>query len=832
MKNYLIIFFVSLQIFAVKVFSQQGEWTWMKGNNTLNSAGVFGAQGTPASGNTPPALYEACEWTDLQGNFWLFGGCRGVASLYSDLWKYSPATNEWVWVKGSSVQNQPGSYGTQGVSSINNIPGSRLNSATCVDDAGNLWLFGGLGLDETGAFGELCDLWKYDIATNEWTWIKGSKFIGQNGVYGTITVSNPANFPGSRNETNCLWAVNNTLWLFGGYVLLNDDRYNDLWRYDISSNEWTWMKGDNTPDAIVIYNTKGVADPTNDPGSRIVYTKWKDKDNNLWLFGGSGRDNFGIYDMLNDVWKYDIVTNMWTWISGTDIPNDIGNYGTKCIPSVNNIPPARYENRAYWSDNCGNLWLFGGYTDININFISNDLWHYNITTNEWAWVSGSNTPNQVSSFGTQTVSAPGNIPGSRGGAISWMDVNGNLWLFGGYLSNSYNLGNDLWRYVPDPNCPVSLDAGNDTNICDGGSAMLHATGGVNYSWSPAGSLDDPNSPDPVATPDTTTLYTVTSFDGYCTKTDSVQVAVFQYPQLLTNDTGICKGDIVTLQASGGTTYSWTPVNSLNNSSIANPVADPDTTTLYKVNFSNSVCSAVDSVLITVLQIPDVKVNNDTDICQGSSVNLVATGASNYLWNTGSSSSSITVSPQATSTYTVTGVGSDNCTDTDGVIVSVIDTPYVDLGTDTCIFTGEGLVLDAGSGYDNYLWQDGNVSEIYNVSEPDIYNVTVTNSCGDASDVITITECPSSSLWVPDVFTPNGDGKNDLFIPAGTNITDFEMYIFDRWGQLIFKTTDINKGWNGTFNNKTCQEGVYSWLIFYTGVNNTRNNKYGHVTLLW
>src|SRR5437762_1892899 len=109
-KRFTIKFFLSYILcltFYVVAYAQAGEWTWMKGDSTPNSLGNFGTQGIPNSANTPPALYEAANWTDHEGNFWLFGGLNYYPSqaFNSALWKFDPATNEWTWVKGSSSSN-------------------------------------------------------------------------------------------------------------------------------------------------------------------------------------------------------------------------------------------------------------------------------------------------------------------------------------------------------------------------------------------------------------------------------------------------------------------------------------------------------------------------------------------------------------------------------------------------------------------------------------------------------------------------------------------------------------------------------------------------------
>ena len=110
------------------------------------------------------------------------------------------ATVEWTWVSGSNVSRQPGIYGTQGVAAASNVPGSRTRAASWRDSSGNLWLFGGDGYDSAGTTGELNDLWKYDPAANQWTWVSGSNVADQAGTYGTQGVANLSNIPVARSE--------------------------------------------------------------------------------------------------------------------------------------------------------------------------------------------------------------------------------------------------------------------------------------------------------------------------------------------------------------------------------------------------------------------------------------------------------------------------------------------------------------------------------------------------------------------------------------------------------------------------------------------------------
>ena len=146
----------------------------------------------------------------------------------NDLWKFD-GTN-WTWVSGSSTVNQPGVYGTKGVSASTNIPGGHDSGVSWTDSTGNLWLFGGGGYDGVGNQGNLNDLWKFD-GTN-WTWVSGASTVNQTGVYGTQGVAASTNIPGARNSSVSWTDSKGNLWLFGGNSPSDDD-FNDLWKFEL-----------------------------------------------------------------------------------------------------------------------------------------------------------------------------------------------------------------------------------------------------------------------------------------------------------------------------------------------------------------------------------------------------------------------------------------------------------------------------------------------------------------------------------------------------------------------------------------------------------------------
>lgn len=449
-KNILLLFFVGITSFSKA--QAPGEWTWMKGSNLPNSFGNFGTQGVSAPTNNPPALYEAYEWTDLNGNFWLFGGLDYNSDLYNTLWKFDVLTNEWTWVNGSNITNAMGVYGINGISAPNNTPGARSwGGITWVDKSGDLWLFGGLGFDAVGNQTIFNDLWKYNISTNQWVWMKGANISTTSTVVisGIKGVANIANTPDGRVETNAGIADGSgNLWLLGGINYVSS--YNDLWKYNIASNSWTWVSGNQNQNNSPNYGTLNVSSSINDPGDRACYMKFIDPQNNLYFIGSILPP--AMTKLVMDVWKYNTTNNEWTCIGGSIIINDsIGLYQNKCDSILKNFPDARFETRATWSDECG-FFFFGGF-DTNEN-PHDDLWYYNIDNNKFTWLSGNNIGGSMGNYGSLGLSNPSNLPPSRAGALPFKDKQSNLWVFGG-MGNSFpstRLFNDLWRYKIDTSC--------------------------------------------------------------------------------------------------------------------------------------------------------------------------------------------------------------------------------------------------------------------------------------------------------------------------------------------------------------------------------------------
>ncbi len=398
---------------------QTNEWTWVKGDNVKDLIGNYGSIGTPASSNKPGAREAAATWVDNAGNFWLFGGfghdAYGNVGQLNDLWMYTVSTNEWIWMNGSDTYIQNGNYGTKLLMSPAIQPGGRYSPVTWTDQSGNFWLYGGFGYDGVnGVPGYLNDLWKFNYSNYQWTWMGGDTIANKYGNYGTQNTADPANQPGARRFSASWLDVTGNFWMYGGdgYASAGSFGYlDDLWLYDVPSNQWTWMKGNQGINQLGNYGTLTVSNPANNPGSRMGSITWKDKTGYLWMLGGFGFASTNTSNFLNDLWKFDFTTYEWIWMKGSSIGAQSGLYGTQGVSSPTNMPGARYAG-GNWCDAASNLWLFGGqgYDQAGNSQFLNDLWKYdnciannlNISTSKPLLCKGETTTLTVHGIGLST----------------------------------------------------------------------------------------------------------------------------------------------------------------------------------------------------------------------------------------------------------------------------------------------------------------------------------------------------------------------------------------------------------------------------------------------
>lgn len=390
---------------------------------------------------------------------------------------------------------------------------------------------------------------------------------------------------------------------------------------------------------------------------------------------------------------------------------------------------------------------------------------------------------------------------------------------------------------------------NDTLICSIDTLQLQSAGTGTFFWTPAYNISDQNIASPLVSPDVPTKYYVNFSDIYnCKGTDSVFVDVKHFVTLdAGNDTSICTSDTIILTpASDGLQYKWEPSNTLNNAALKTPAATPLTTTTYTVTTSIGKCESTDSIIVKVTPYPIADAGDDSTICMGSSVQLNATGGSFYKWSPAfflddPDIANPIANPINDINYTVTVYDTLGCPKPgrDAVVITVLHV-VADAGpTDTAIVVNQPLQLNA-SGGEFYIWSPPAGLSNSTIKDPIAviddsrkYVVTVQKAGCLGSDTINITVFKiEPGLYVPNAFTPNNDGKNDVLrpIPVGMKTVSY-FRVYNRWGKLMFSTSQIGNGWDGTFKGKAQDSAAYVWIaegIDYLGKKISRK---GSVVLL-
>lgn len=377
------------------------------------------------------------------------------------------------------------------------------------------------------------------------------------------------------------------------------------------------------------------------------------------------------------------------------------------------------------------------------------------------------------------------------------------------------------------------------------------TPGYSYLWS-TGANTSFISVNPLST--TTYYVTLTDECGYQSVYDSIEVVITIHPPLLlevSNDTSVmCPNSPVDLFSSvtggaGGYFWSWSNGSTLEDIAIQTMETDQYDLTVTDVCGT----SVSDSVLvIVVLPVITLQPYGAMSICPGDSteIGIVAsngTGAYNYSWVTNETTSEIVVKPTSSSTYYVSV--SDSCAAHYEVVENIvvnIDRPTAEftLGADNIVIKQPVSFENQSEGATSYYWEFGNDEFSVEVDPMTTYyndgSVTVMlvaeNQAGCLDTVYhTYYVQPEMLFFVPNAFTPNGDGKNDYFFGDGVGVKDYEMRVFNRWGEMIYHSFEKRAVWDGMVNGVMSANGVYVWKAIITGYDGVGYKKKGHVSLL-
>ena len=440
--------------------------------------------------------------------------------------------------------------------------------------------------------------------------------------------------------------------------------------------------------------------------------------------------------------------------------------------------------------------------------------------------------------------------------------------------------------------------GNDTVKCNADRLMLKATTGFsNYQWPLQYNLETVDDSTVIVNPHTDTMYIATAekMPG-CFVKDSIYVTVFHsLPVLLGNDTSLCTGQSLLLDAGNNfSLYNWSTGD------VSNTITVNNTGTyILKATAANG-CSSEDTLkILNITPAPSFKLGNDTTLCQGQklSFNFNLTNAA-YLWNNGSildnekiqtpgkywlkviqqgcsAIDTINVfykpspvvhlgqdtvlcdgiikqlkafnndatymwqdgSNKASYIVTTTGLYSvlveiSGCKTNDSVSVTYKSKPVIGLVKDTFICKGQEIILNPrAASGDNYLWQDGSSNISLKLKEPGIYTLIASNECGITKNTVNV-NLGTCELYMPTAFTPDNNGINDVFrVKNIFAVKDFSFIIYNRFGEIVFESNSINIGWDGLYKGTTQNAGAYIWMISYIGSNNIKKIAKGTVLLI-
>ncbi len=381
-----------------------------------------------------------------------------------------------------------------------------------------------------------------------------------------------------------------------------------------------------------------------------------------------------------------------------------------------------------------------------------------------------------------------------------------------------------------------------TNCCEGGTsqfnAYLSADLQANLDWM-SWDFGDPGSPDntsalpaPIHVYENPGIYTVTftmSANGnLLTKTTVINVRA-NPPLDLPEISYLCPDENLVLYAGAGQ-YSYTWSNAGTSSSITVSTAGE-----YWVEKTDPFgCISRDTTAVEVASNPELLLPDTLKICSGDTATIDAgAGQYTFLWNDASIGQQLRAFHEGA--YWVRKTNTSGCSSIDTTNISLYAVPELTLGADSSLCDDGGILLQV-SGFDTYTWQDNSHGSSYLVTVPGTYSVegVTINNCS-VSDEILITPCCRFSLLIPNAFTPNEDGYNDTFRPLINGANQCKMTIANRWGAIVFTTLDMDKGWDGRFENTDCPEGVYIVVLEFNRCDRIESSlidtKIGAVTLI-
>lgn len=373
----------------------------------------------------------------------------------------------------------------------------------------------------------------------------------------------------------------------------------------------------------------------------------------------------------------------------------------------------------------------------------------------------------------------------------------------------------------------------DPFICITDSVELTSTGNVvTWEWTPATDLSQSNIANPKASPGVSTQYTVTGATAHGCETQAI-VNVNVHPVAVITkapDIEICKNTSTEIWATGGGTYDWSPGGSLNSTTLPNPTATPTASTMYYVTITDvNDCNYYDSVKVDIRPDPVFTVTAPHEICATDSVQLRSSGGDIYVWQpatdvTDPSISNPRTAPGTTTDYFVT-ITETTCNESATLSTRITVNPLPDVQATSqrnldCAFDRSQLNV---TGANRYIWRNDPSLSNPNIPNPIASPKMPTSyvvrgydlkGCSNTDTILVdITQDNKGNYVIPNAFTPNGDGLNECFgIKFWGVVYEMKLDIYNRWGQLMFTTTDPNACWDGTFKGQMQTPDVFVYMV--------------------
>lgn len=711
------------------------------------------------------------------------------------------------------------------------------------------------------------DFWRYDPSTNSWTQesnVPVSIFLGTGfsllgkgyallgASYSTTlyqydpglnTWVPKAPFPGIARYGPASFGIGNFGYVGGCGVGAGYIQYNDFYQYDPATD--TWAAKASFPGELR-YSPAGISDNVNG-------------------YFGLGLDYF--ITQLRDWWKYNPIANTWTQL--TNFPGIKSNY------------PSGF---------CLGNKIYVGIGNDSVSLSVSDFWVYSIPTDSWCQVEDYGGGSRWLAVGF-SIGNYGYV-GTGNDRNTGQDKN-DFWAFRDSLSATINanplnicLGDSiaftsttfgattyLWNFG-DGNTSILanpyhtyLTAGTFTvkfyfasSDCSNDSASLTvtvstssiasftpvitpcsltvsftntSTGAAAYGWNFGdGGTSVLGNPSHTYTASGTYQVTLITGTGSCADTaiQSITISAGSVVVNLGPDVNVCSGQAVTLNAGNpGVTYLWS-------NGATTQVIVVNIPGQYIVVVSNGNCIGSDTVNISFGVGPVINLASSMKFCSEVDTILDAGNPGmNFLWSTGATTQTISINYPG---FYFVRVINGGCTATDTISIGIYPPLLVNLANDTSICPGAQLTLraNAGNRAASYSWiPGGEHTNFIIVNDPGTYSVHIADIYGCITNrTILVREFCYTDLFIPSAFTPNGDAFNGQFLAFGNSILEFHMYVFDRWGELLFESKDISKGWDGTYMDNDCQQGTYVYMVdykLYDYYELQRHTRYGVVNLL-